>query len=46
MVDCGAITGDLRGFWGFGLVLGCLVGERGLNRFKMKQGEYLLFNIM
>jgi len=35
--DCGAIIGYLRAYRGFGLVLVLLSGERGGNRFKMKQ---------
>ena len=46
IADCGAITGDLRAYRGLSFVLVLLSGERGLNRFKMKQGEDLLFNIM
>ena len=38
IADCGAITGDLRAYRGFGLLLVLVEGERGLNRFKMKQG--------
>jgi len=35
MVDCGAIIGDLRGFWGFGLGLGWLFGGKGCFGLKM-----------
>jgi len=36
--DCGAIRGDLRGFYGLSLVLGCSCGGKGCNGLKIGLG--------